>query len=147
MTYRALWCRGSRLFCLPVLLLMVASCVRGTTVSQPPGRPAPEELIRAGTTIETQLQNRTFRITPLEADVRGQPMHALEIIGDGMMVSFAAQTPPHVPVVRGDAIEFGGHTFQVTAQPNQYVVNGTTHVLQPGGIYLFNEGQFALRYR
>lgn len=129
------------------LLLLLASCAGRTTVSQPPGRPAPEELIRAGTTTETSLQNRTFRLTPLEADIRGQSMHALEIVGDGVMVSFAAQTPPHTPVVQGDTIQFGGHTFQVTTQPNQYVINGSMFTLEPGGIYLFNEGQFTLRYR
>ncbi len=131
-------------FCLaPVLVVSISILGCGSQpVSQATDVLDPDQAIRAGTTIESVIQGRSFRLTPLTAQIQGVDMHSLEIIGDGINVAFAAQAPPPTPTVTGNEIKFGGHTFEVTATPNSYVVDGKSVQLPPGRIYRFNEGKF-----
>lgn len=119
----------------------MAAC-RSQPVPPATGVTPPGQLIRAGTTVEATIQSRPFYLTPLTAQIGGADMYALEIIGDRINVSFAAQAPPHTPTVSGNIISFGGHTFEVTPTANNYVVDGRAIQLPAGKIYRFNEGAF-----
>lgn len=132
------------------LLLLAAACA--TAPVTPPALPAPQRLVpgvlQEGPTTAATLAGRKFDLTVLSATpAGGATKWSLQIIGDAMIVSFAAQAPPHAPSVSGDVVGFGGHTFEATAKPNDYKVDGAALHLDPGGAYAISEGRFLGRVR
>ncbi len=86
--------------------------------------------------------NRVFVLQILDSEVDGDPFQTLQVIGDGIAISFHASGGPHTPSVSGNEIEYGGHRLEVQATPNSFSVDGQSHTLDSPGAYAFSEGEF-----
>jgi len=91
-----------------------------------------------------KVQGRDYIISMLETKDEEASVidHFLQIEGDNIIVSFYSSTTPFVPVINGDTINYGGHTYTITQVPNVYIVNNQRHQLAPQNLYVFNDGNY-----
>lgn len=127
-------------------MLVVAALVAGCALFAPRDDLL-EETVDIRGSFAAELEGRPFLFHMLESPGEGgQPDRVLQIEGDAVIVSFHSSTPPHLPTIRGSAIEFGGHRFGVTPVANSYLIDGQPHQLPAPGIYLFSDGEFFGQY-
>ena len=126
-------------------MIMLYGC---RTPGGPSGTTAPGESSITSAKLE-QILGRPFLLITLQfkaSDSVGGVLterNVLNIQGDQRHVSFASKTPPFTVGVAGNTVQFGGHTFEVTALPGSYVVDGQSLQLSQQGLHVFQNGKFA----
>lgn len=94
-----------------------------------------------------RLGGRPFSFTVIQPESpAGAPPsgRVLSIAGDDRYVSFHVSGSPGAPSTSESAVEFGGHSFAVTATPGEYVIDGRAISLAPHGrsVHVFSDGAY-----
>lgn len=131
-----------RLSVFVLLLFLINGCDRDK-----PNPPPPEDQVKFIDTTEATILGRSFILDVLATTIRTIDYEILQIQGDGILISFHSSSGPFRPSVNGQTIAFGGHTFEVQSNPNEYIVNGQSHPLSAPGIYQFSDGKFISQLR
>lgn len=112
-----------------------------------PPEPTPPDPVTVISSSVATLEGRPFSLDVLAATLRGKDYQVLQIIGDGMVVSFHSSTGPLVVSVSGAVVSYGGHTFSATAIANEYLVDGQAHTFEPNSNYMLSDGVVYRRLR
>jgi hypothetical protein len=112
-----------------------------------PAAPA-NELLGIPYEADVVLSGRRFDVAVLDVPGSGAPpapaARVMTVAGDGRAISFHVSVAPSAPTVAGATLQFGSHTFTVTAVPGEYEADGRPERLDvvPRAVHVFSDGQY-----